>query len=379
MPSASAAPRRVQDLLQQRGGWVELLHLPALLFGAAARLRGGLYDRGLLPRWRVDAPVICAGNVSAGGTGKTPFTLHLARWFEARGRRPGVLARGHGRRALSQTERGQVQPAGATSPWSDEGRLYQLHCPGILHVEDPDRVRGAQRLVAAGAEVILMDDGFQHRRLRRDLDCVLIDATQPWGLPWDSDGTHAPAAFLPRGLLREPKAALARAALLVLTRCDQIPAQRLQRLCAELLYLAPAAAQLQTRHAPQALVALDGTRFGLERLQGRSVDLVSAIGNPAAFERTVTALGAEIALHRRFPDHHAYRAEDLVGLGQAGRLVLTTEKDLVKLQRLLPGALALSIELAIDVGAEVLDALLEALPLSRAADQRRQLHEGLHG
>jgi tetraacyldisaccharide 4'-kinase len=184
---------------------------------------------------------------------------------------------------------------------------------------------------------------------------------------------------LPRGLLREPPAALGRASALLLTRCDQVPPERLEALSETLLGHAPAAAQVRTRHAPRGLLDGAGGRHGLERLAGREVELVSGIGNPLAFEASVASLGAVIAGHRTFPDHHAYRASDLIGLGQGSRLVLTTEKDLVKLGELLPGALALSIELELLSGAEVLEALLESLPLSAAEFRRRHLHEGLHG
>jgi tetraacyldisaccharide 4'-kinase len=375
MAAAPQPPRRIEERLARGGGWVEALWLPAALFGALAGLRGSLYDRGLLPVGRVAAPVVSVGNLSAGGTGKTPATLWLARWFRARGRRPGVLSRGHGAAALRRAEAGSGAPLGR----SDEGRLFALQAPDLPYLEEPDRVRGAQALIALGADVILLDDGFQHRRLARDLDLVLIDASRPFGLPWNERSGRAPVALLPRGLLREPPAALGRASALLLTRCDQVPPERLEALGAALLRHAPAAAQVRTRHAPRGLLDGAGGRHGLDRLAGREVELVSGIGNPRAFEASVASLGARIAGHRTFPDHHAYRASDLAGLGQGGRLVLTTEKDLVKLGSHLPGALALSIELELISGGAVLEALLESLPLSAAEFRRRHLHEGLHG
>lgn len=375
MARAAQPPRRIEERLALGGGWVEALWLPALAFGALARARAALYDRGLLPIARVPAPVVSVGNLSAGGTGKTPTTLWLARWLEQRGRRPGVLSRGHGGRELRRAE----AELGLAVERSDEGRLVALRAPGLSYREDPDRVRGARALIAQGADVILLDDGFQHRRLARDLDLVLIDATRPFGLPWRERSPRPPVALLPRGLLREPPAALGRASALLLTRCDQVPAGRLEQLAEELLHQAPAAAQVRTRHAPRALLDGAGGRHDLERLRGREVELVSGIGNPRAFEASVASLGAVIAAHRVFPDHHAYRPADLAGLGSAGRLVLTTEKDLVKLGAHLPAAMALSIELELLSGGEVLEALLEALPPSAAEFRRRHLHEGLHG
>jgi tetraacyldisaccharide 4'-kinase len=156
-------PARWEERLARRGGAVELLRLPAALFGAAARLRGAAYDRGLLPSARLPVPVVSVGNVTAGGTGKTPAVLALVRALERRGARTAVLARGYGR------ERG----AASGDALNDEGRELAAALPGLLQVQDADRVRGGRRLVAAGAQAIVLDDGFQHRRLARDLDRVI--------------------------------------------------------------------------------------------------------------------------------------------------------------------------------------------------------------
>lgn len=351
---------RPEERLAARGGAVELLRLPALLFGAAARLRGSLYDRRVLPSASVDVPVVCVGNLTAGGTGKTPLVAWVVRHLLRRGTRAGVLSRGYGARG---------------GP-NDEARELARLFPDVPHVQERDRVAGAARLVELGVEAVVLDDGFQHRRLARDLDLVAVDATRPWGLPAPRDGARPVRAFLPRGLLREGPEALARAGGVVLTRADQVSPAALAALADEVREHAPGVALAEAVHRPVRLRGADGAREPAE-LAGREVDLVSGIGNPDAFERTVRELGARVREHRRFPDHHAYGPRDLAGLGAGGRALVTTAKDGVKLAR--EDALVLEVELFVRRGAPALEALLDALRPGSRERQRAALHEGLHG
>jgi tetraacyldisaccharide 4'-kinase len=375
LSDAAQRPERIEARLDRGGAGVAWLRLPALAFGAVAGLRGLLYGWGLLPARRVSAPVVCVGNLSAGGTGKTPFVLWICEQLQALGLRPAIVSRGYGAAALERAE-GDA-PAGG--PRGDEARLFARALPDVPHVTDADRVRGARAAVAAGADAIVLDDGFQHRRLARDLDLVLVDATRPWGLAWPEDVERAPRALLPRGLLRESPAALGRAHAVVLTRCDQVAPERVERLRAEVQELAPGTPVALARHAPRRLLDGGGGSHPLERLAGREVDAVSGIGRPEAFERTLVDLGARVREHRSFPDHHAYRASDLAGLGSGGVPVLTTTKDLVKLEALLPQVLAVDVAFELLEGAPPLAALLESLPVAPAKREREHLHEGLHG
>lgn len=381
MSGAAPPPERIEARLDRGGPRVAWLRLPALLFGAVAGARGWLYSRGLLPARRVSAPVVCVGNLSAGGTGKTPFVLWVCRQLQARGLRPAIVSRGYRAEQLERAEGAAGQAAGsdAQSARGDEARLFARALPGVRHVTDADRVRGARVAVAAGADAIVLDDGFQHRRLVRDLDLVLVDATRPWGLAWPEEAPRAPRGLLPRGLLREAPGALRRAHAVVLTRCDQVSPERLALLRGEVEELAPGLPVALARHAPQRLLDGAGGSHALERLVDREVDVVSGIGRPEAFERTLRSLGARVREHRSFPDHHAYRPADLAGLGAGGVPVLTTTKDLVKLEALLPQALALEIEFELMEGTPPLLALLESLPVARAKREREHLHEGLHG
>lgn len=369
------------EQLDRPRGWVSVLAPLGWLFGCVSHLRRWLYDRDVLPSARVDVPVICVGNVIAGGTGKTPVVVALAKRLQAQGHRVGVLSRGYGK-------------AGAQGAESDEAKLYAELLPDLPRMAQPDRIDGARRLIEQGADVVLMDDGFQHRRLQRDLDLVLIDAMRPWGL------AQGPRAFLPRGLMREGPAALARAAALVLTRCDHVAPAALATLEAELERVAPGVPRILCAHRAKGLRRLSpatqsssSSSLGpsnstleppeqrpLADLHGLSIDSVSAIGAPAGFEATLRQSGATLVESRRFADHHEFQPADLSGLG--ARPIVVTAKDAVKLRATLPPDLkvyVLDIEIEWLRGLELLDTLLGQLPVGRARRERDALHEGLHG
>ncbi len=334
---------RAEERLAGRGGACELLHVPALLFRALVAARGSAYDSGLARARAVGVPVLSVGNLSVGGTGKTPFCIWIVRELQALGRKPGLLSRGYAAGADGQNE---------------EALVFAAACPSVPQVQDADRVRGAQALVARGVDVIVLDDGFQHRRLAREQDWVLIDALRPWGLPRDARGSSV-RALLPRGLLREPLSALVRADALVITRANDVPVEWLAALESELAAAAPGKPLLHAAHVPARLCDARGVEHALEELSGREVELVSGIGNPQAFENTVRGLGARIVRHRIFPDHHHYAPGEL----RAGELpLLTTQKDAVKLAPLGLPFLVLEIELALVRGAAEARALLESLP-----------------
>lgn len=261
---------------------------------------------------RVAVPVISVGNLTVGGTGKTPLVIEVASRLVARGCSPAVVARGY------QAEEGRA---------SDEELLIRRRCPAAAYVADADRVAAAREAIhRCHADVIILDDGFQHRRLGRDLEIVLIDATCPFGF----------GHLLPRGLLREPLGALRRADVMVVTRSDQVSATDLHRLLDRLHQLAPDAAHLTSNHRVIGIHGLDGADLGLG-LEGRRIVACAAIGNPSAFRATLLRLGASIAGAKWFRDHHHYTSYDVSMLSSLQRragaeLLVTTEKDAVKLE-----------------------------------------------
>lgn len=292
------------------------LSVLALFYRLAVALRNAAFDLGLRRASRVACPVFSVGNLTAGGTGKTPLVEYLGRALLARGKKVAILSRGY---------RGRGAPLGR----NDEALLLAENLPEAAQIQDPDRVRGARAALASGADCILLDDGFQHRRIARDLDVVLVDATNPWGY----------GRLLPRGLLREPRAALARARIVAITRADLVSGERLAALRAEIEARAPRATIAEVVEEPLALARIGPTSEPpLEPawLAGRTVFAFSGIGNPAAFHARLERLGARVCGRRSFPDHHAYAEEDLLRVVEAARgagaeAIVCTQKDAVKI------------------------------------------------
>ena len=359
---------RPEDLLAGRGGALELLRLPALLMRGLVGLRNGFYDRGWMRSARLDLPVVSVGNLTVGGTGKTPMVVWLVRALEMRGFRVGVLARGY---------------RSGTEKLNDEGRLLEDLLPDALQVQRADRVTGGRDLARKGAGVIVLDDGFQHRRLARDVDLVLVDVTRPWGLPPGPDGGPPVQSHLPRGLMREGVASLARASAIVLTRSDSISPDSLEELERELEDTVPGIPRLLAVHRPVGLrtVAedLEEDAGSPASLVGREVQLVSGIGNPRAFEDTARSAGATILGVHTFPDHHEYSIAELDTVRAGGGDLLVTAKDSVKLRRLRVPHLVLEVELEFERGEQVMAALLDSLQSGVRDLEVRAMHEALHG
>jgi 3-deoxy-D-manno-octulosonic-acid transferase len=300
-----------------------------ILLGAKAALwvRGGRrrFTRDLARRKRLDAPTISIGNISVGGTGKTPFTLHLAESLKRRGRKPAILTRGYGRQSpdkyliLGPGENVSVGQSG------DEPHMYLE--AGVAPVGiGPDRYR-AGRLVEQrfDPDVFLLDDAFQHARLERQLDIVLIDGLDPF----DS------CAAVPLGRLREPLEGLRRAGLFVITRSDyaRIPGSAEYHLAR----YNPHAPVFHARVLPEYWVGhATGERVGARELPSRRVAAFCGLGNPASFWATLDSLGLETIERFEFADHHHYTPQELRRMAELCRaakvdLLLTTEKDTLNL------------------------------------------------
>jgi tetraacyldisaccharide 4'-kinase len=267
--------------------------------------------------------VISVGNLGVGGSGKTPTAAWLAASLHRRGHKVVLASRGYGRQgreAIVTVSDGRFIHA-TVEQAGDEPFVLAAHAPGVPVLVGRDRALvGLRALSAHGADILVLDDGFQHHRLARDFDLVVLDGAE--GL--------ANRAVLPRGPLREPVAAL-RFADAIAVVDGPLPAEDDALLAA----LAPGAARFELRRAPRALRRLgeDGLAPGEPpvSLAGREVGLLSGIARPASFRRTALALGARVVAERAFPDHHRYRPSDLDGLEARAPLWLTTEKDAVKL------------------------------------------------
>jgi tetraacyldisaccharide 4'-kinase len=313
------------------------------LYGAGVRARGALYDAHVLRAHDVALPALGVGNVTVGGTGKTPVASWLARRLRAAGARPAIVLRGYG---------------------GDEPLVHRLLAPDVEVVVDANRVRGVAEAATRGADVAVLDDAFQHRRARRAADVVLVSAEQ----------ARAPTRLLPAGPYREPLSAIGRAAAVIVTRKSathddaSTVAERMRR----------------ARNVPTAVVALalDALRawspagatreLALDALAGERVLAIAGVGDNAAFFAQLAAAGAAVE-RAPFADHHAYSADDVAALvRRADRVdrIVCTLKDAVKLGPLWPDPgptpWYVSQRVIVEDGGDVLDQILARLLDARA-------------
>jgi tetraacyldisaccharide 4'-kinase len=315
-------------------------------YGLGVRLRGALYDREVLHGEQVEGlRIISVGNLNVGGTGKTPAVLHLAGMLIRAGRKVGILTRGYGRRSKTPLTFMGTEPLPSAEEAGDEPLLLARRCPEARVLVGADRRALARRARdELGLEVVLLDDGFQHRKLARDEDVVVVDEAAGFGN----------GQLLPRGPLREPLSALKRATLFWI-RTAAIPAVSLPPLPGP---------QVRTRYRPTAWVDPAGTEHAPEALSGVPVFALAGLARPGSFLRTLRELGVNLQGSALFPDHHAFTAAELrdVELRAAthGAKIVTTEKDAVRLPR---GFEAWTVRLGVEV-LEGEDLLRRALGLS---------------
>ncbi|HPY76476.1 MAG TPA: tetraacyldisaccharide 4'-kinase [Anaerohalosphaeraceae bacterium] len=294
-----------------------LLRIASLPYSAAVRIRNRLYDWNLITTHSTQAVVVSVGNLTTGGTGKTPLVIWLANALIRRGLSCAILTRGY--RTSGQS-------------LSDEPALLAKSCGGAAVIVDPNRVAGAQKAIQDHhAQVLILDDGFQHRRLKRDLDLVAIDATCPFGF----------GRILPAGLLREPVRSLRRADAVIITRYDLANDEQINRLEATIRKIRPNAEIFRAVHRHTHARTFQTKSIKTADLAGKKVFVFCGIGNPTAFLRSVESLGSILTGKEIFNDHHVYTQSDLVKITKqattaGAELILTTEKDWVKAALLIP-------------------------------------------
>ncbi len=311
-------PSEFRDLVSGRkqGLWAGLLRaglrLAEIPYGLGVRWRNHRFDRGVAQIHQVPVPVVSVGNLTLGGTGKTPMVEWVVRWFRRQGLRVAVVSRGYGAQAGAR---------------NDEALELEQKLVDVPHVLNPDRVAGARMaLEEFDSQLIVLDDAFQHRRIARDLDIVLLDALEPFGF----------GHLFPRGTLREPPGGLRRAQIVALSRADLLsPAQR-NEIRRQAALLAPQATCAEVIHAPQCLRNGSGREQSLGSLANCPVAAFCGVGNPAGFRRTLEMCGYRVIAFREFADHYRYARADIDWLiawaeGLEVAAVLCTHKDLVKL------------------------------------------------
>ena len=316
------------------------LKLASLPYSSGIRLRNQFYNRGVNVT-SVSVPVISVGNLTLGGTGKSPCIAWLANWLRAQGKCPAIVSRGY--RAVNG------QP-------NDEAQELASQLPDVPHVQNSDRVAASRQAIDRhGCDVILLDDGFQHRRLFRDLDIVLLDATRPFG--YDK--------LFPAGMLREPVSSLCRADVVILTRSDAVSKDDQERIHKVVRRHAPEALWIKAHHTPVKIQNRLDERHDVSAIADWHVAGFCGIGNPTAFSQTLAKCAGEVVDFRAFPDHHPFQsdANDLhhwtESLPPIDGLVCTG-KDLVKFDAPRIGNVplwALMIEMQLE-NAEALEELL---------------------
>jgi tetraacyldisaccharide 4'-kinase len=303
----------------------------APIYGAGAWAKRLLHDLGLRETHRLPAAVFSVGNISMGGTGKTPVSVWVARWLAGKGKRPAVLSRGYGRAdedALVVVHDGTKRLA-KTREAGDEPVLLGQLLGDVPVIACADRARGGRHaLKRFKADALVLDDGFQHVRLERQADIVLVDSTRPL----------FSLRLFPRGSLREPLGSLSRAHLLVLTRCEN--EKRADRLAKALHKRFPHVPVVRTRFDVTGLrVLATGERLEPAALKGERVILACGVGNPDSVKLTVRQLGARIVGSRILEDHAEWTKREELACDSArqkagARWLVVTEKDAVKIREL---------------------------------------------
>lgn len=308
------------------------------LYGAVVAARNRAYDGGWLRSYDLGVPTVSVGNLTVGGTGKTPIASWLASRIIECGARPAILLRGYG---------------------GDEVLVHRLLTPQAIVVPGADRVAAAARARSSGATVCVLDDGFQHRRVRRDADVVLVSADR-----------HREVRLLPAGPWREPLTSLRRASHVIVTRKRATPL-RASEVMAYVARVAPHAHVSMAHLVADSVVRWTGNeRASTDVLAGQVVLAVSAIGDPSAFEAQLSALGARVT-SRVFPDHHAFSAREVEALAHQAtdaRFMLCTLKDAVKLGPVWPASAPplwyLSQRVSIESGLKELEELTRRLAVT---------------
>jgi tetraacyldisaccharide 4'-kinase len=294
-----------------------------LPYGAVSHLRARAYRKGILKQQHLDGIVISVGNLTTGGTGKTPMVLWIAERLAAEGKSVGILTRGYRGETFSKNTFSQNTPSQNTDEadgpesTSDEVQLLKARLgDAVAFGVGADRFARGQELARRGVKWFVLDDGFQHLQLARDVDIVMIDATNPFG------GGH----LLPAGRLREPKTALARASVIVVTRSNHSPAVEAAVRRDSEAPIFYARAELDSVSAPFH------PRLTEQDARGKKLFAFCGIGNPQAFIADLRDWGFQIAGHKFFPDHHRYSRLDIREIEAAARStgaagVICTEKD----------------------------------------------------
>ena len=317
---------------------------------AVLSTRNALYRSDIIKSTRLPVKVISVGNITTGGTGKTPLVEFTVKYLGEIGRKVAVLSRGYGGDSPSQEGGDMV---------NDECLTLIENLQDVHVLAGRDRVKNGEKAINdLRVDCVVLDDGFQHLRLKRDLDVVVIDALNPFG------GEN----LIPRGSLREPLQNLERADLFIISHCDQGNEQTIRSIYTKLDQINHSAPVCESIHSPVHFDNIaDGSILELEWLKGKRVYALSAIGNPESFTYTLKGLGADLIKHKVFQDHHVYtkkEIDDVVSDAQTlgADAIVVTQKDIVKIRKMNikdANILSLKIEIKITRGVDLFKAAID--------------------
>ncbi len=305
-----------------------LLKVLSFLYGFAIIIRNFMYDKNILKQGRVAAKTISIGNITTGGTGKTPAVEAFATELKKLGNNIVIISRGYkgdNQEPLVVSNGDEILMGSKFA--GDEAFMLANKLSDIPVVICKDRLKAAEYVEAEfDPDIILLDDSFQHRKIIRDYDIVLIDATNPFGY------NH----LIPRGLLRESKNSLKRADGFIITRVDQVSNERLHEIIEELKSFNDLSYIYLSNHVPSHLQSINGEKIGLNKLKNKDIIAFSGLGNPRAFESSLEKQDCNLVKHFIFPDHHIYSRGDFKQIVEQFTTenidyLITTGKDLVKL------------------------------------------------
>lgn len=292
-----------------------LLTSASIVYSSIVRLRNFFYDKYIFKIHHSQIPVISIGNITLGGTGKTPLVIWLCKEL-SRNNNCAILTRGY-----------KAHNSHCAKRNIDEPEMLSKSCPNTKVIVNPNRVIGvAEAIGKFDAKIIIMDDGFQHRRLARDLDIITIDATRPFGY----------GKIFPAGLLREPISSLKRADAVVITRCDNTNESELNKIEDKLHTINPEMIISRSIHAPVRAININNEEISLQQLKDKKIFAFCGIGNPKAFLHTIRNLGCDITGSKIYNDHHDYTNDDLSDICKEAKhlkseIILTTQKDWTKI------------------------------------------------
>ncbi len=288
-----------------------ILFIFSIFYYFAVALRNLLFDISIFKKAKVNAAVVSVGNITTGGTGKTPLVAWLCNYFADKNVKTAVLTRGYRLKS---------------SDLADEPVILAKNCPNTEIIINTNRTEGAKKAITEyNAKLLVMDDGFQHRKLARDVDIVAVDATEPFGR----------GKFLPAGLLREPLGSLKRADAVVITRINQTQPEKIDKIKKTISKINPSIVFASAIHKPICAKLIKDRQLSIEELKGKRLYAFCGIGNPDAFFQTLSELALNIVGKRVYNDHHRFSQSDIAEICRDGRsrkaeMIITTQKDWIK-------------------------------------------------